>query len=193
MIIGVSAINKTDIWVNQNIHLIQNSSLTPVMTFITNLASPIAISVFTIILIAWFFRKKLWWNIFLTTTALGGGFLIESVLKIIIARPRPLPTILTESTYSFPSGHATMGSIFFLLLIYFFKDQIKNNLTRQVFILSNIFIFILIGFSRIYLGVHWLSDVVAGFIFGISWLTFVLWLSKTVAPKTQSPTPTPKY
>ncbi len=75
--------------------------------------------------------------------------------------------LIEKTTYSFPSGHATLAVAFFGMLIYLFKDKIKNKTLRYTFITANIFLMILIGITRIYLNVHWLTDVLAGYALGL--------------------------
>ena len=106
----------------------------------------------------------------LLVCGLFGGLLLTFIIKNIIQRPRPPNSLVTITGYSFPSGHAVQSLIFYSLLIFIFRDQIKNRILKYFFILSNILIILLIGLSRIYLRVHWVSDVKAGYVLGIAWL-----------------------
>lgn len=162
--------------VYQQMQLFQSSWATPAMVFITNLLSPIALPIFALLLIIWFWHKNQINKIALIIFSLGGGFVLEIIIKIIIARPRPSIELIMEPGYSFPSGHATLAAIFFLLLIYCFNKKINNAVVRRLFIVANIALFILVGFSRVYLGMHWLSDVMAGFILGIFWLALSIFI-----------------
>ncbi|HLD10523.1 MAG TPA: phosphatase PAP2 family protein [Candidatus Nanoarchaeia archaeon] len=130
---------------------------------------PLSLIVFLYLL----YKKK---NAFIFFATMTCGFISFILLKEIFHRVRPDNNI--EVGYSFPSGHATMNIIFFSLIIYFFKDNIKNKILRISFIFSCALIIFLIGFSRIYLQVHWFSDVVAGYILGIFW--FIIFKSKKV-------------
>lgn len=96
------------------------------------------------------------------------GIIFVTILKNIIRRPRPSVFRLTyETGYSFPSSHTTMSTIFYGLLIYLIWKKVKNN--KLKYFLTYIFILIIIGvgMSRIYLGVHYATDVTAGIIIGI--------------------------
>jgi len=156
--------------------LVQRNWLTPLMIGITDLLSPVTLPIFAVLLIIWLIYKKQTAKAILTIVSLGGGFLLETGLKIIIARPRPPIGLVTETDYSFPSGHATLAIIFFALMIYCFKDYFKTKIGRWLYILINILLCLLVGFSRLYLGVHWFSDVIGGYVIGILWLAVVFLL-----------------
>lgn len=91
------------------------------------------------------------------------GGLVNHLIKIVVKRPRPDLMIVAETGYSFPSGHAMMSLALFGILIYFACRYIKNKPLKIFVVAGLIVLTILIGFSRIYLGVHYLSDVLAGF------------------------------
>jgi len=158
----------------QQLLLIQQDWLTPIMVFITDFLSPITLPIFALLLVAWFVYKKQTAKAVLTVLSLGGGFILEVGLKMIIARPRPPLNLVPETGYSFPSGHAVLSIIFFSLLIYFFKDNFKSKFTRRLYIFVNVLLCALVGFSRLYLGVHWLSDVIGGFVIGFAWFLFLV-------------------
>lgn len=92
------------------------------------------------------------------------------ILKIVFRRDRPLSDFMLEADgYSFPSGHTMNSFVLFFLLIYLSNRFIKDRATRNFFLVLFIFIPTLIGFSRIYIGVHFFTDVLAGLCFGYIW------------------------
>jgi membrane-associated phospholipid phosphatase len=99
-------------------------------------------------------------------------------IKLLIARPRPtadqVNILVHESNYSFPSSHAFFASLFFGSLICLLITRLRPGLWRSVLISALILIILLVGFSRIYLGVHWYSDVIAGYVFGGFFLTILI-------------------
>lgn len=111
---------------------------------------------------------------------MSGGLLFEFLTKLIIQRPRPMNALISAPGYSFPSGHATMAMIFFALIIYAYKDDLEKGWRRNSFIVANIMLFLLVGLSRIYLNVHWTSDVIAGWSLGLFWLTLMILLLQII-------------
>lgn len=100
---------------------------------------------------------------------------LMSLLKNLFHRYRPInPLIEGITNFSFPSGHAFMSVAFFGLLIYFFSHRLKESRWKPILISIFLFIIFLIGFSRVYLRVHYTSDVIAGWIFGGLWLLLCL-------------------
>jgi undecaprenyl-diphosphatase len=125
------------------------------------------------LLIAGYLLYKRYRNyaLLLVGTMLGDVVIVE-ILKRLIHSSRPLNGIIQETGFSFPSGHATAAVVLGGLLTYFIWQHFKS---RNVKILSGVLLILIslvIGFSRIYLNVHWLSDVVGAYSLGIFWLTF---------------------
>lgn len=121
-----------------------------------------------------FIRKHKWYSIKIPAISLS-SVLLMSVLKMLFNRPRPLLPLLEPARgLSFPSGHAMMSATFFGLIIYFiYRKQLQPAI--KVITISLLVIFILsIGISRIYLRVHYASDVIAGLCMGVIWLTIAL-------------------
>ncbi|MCP1159147.1 phosphatase PAP2 family protein [Bacillus infantis] len=114
--------------------------------------------------------KKWALSVFLLAGA-GGGALFNWLLKWIFKRERPdiLP-LLTESGFSFPSGHSMGSFIFYGASAYILVHLFSRLSLKVLSVLANVLIIFLIGLSRIYLGVHYPSDVAGGFLAGGAWL-----------------------
>ena len=96
---------------------------------------------------------------------------INQILKRIVQRPRPTEyRIIEETGYSFPSGHSMVSMAFYGYLIYLIYKYVKNKYLKYISIILLSILICSIGISRIYLGVHYTSDVLAGFMISISYL-----------------------
>ena len=107
--------------------------------------------------------------------AIAGNSLIATVLNLllknILQRPRPIEyRLIDESGYSFPSGHSMVSMAFYGFIIYLIYKYVKNKYVKYTLITLLSILILLIGISRIYLGVHYTSDVLAGFLISISYL-----------------------
>lgn len=146
---------------NKSYNLIKNyinDSNTSLAKFFTFLGSTLFITILCIISL---FIKKYRYIIISNTLIVVG---ISQALKFIIQRNRPLGINLIEETgYSFPSGHSMVSCAFYGLIIYLiFKSSLKKSVKTLLIILLTSFI-LLIGISRIYLGVHYTTDVIGGY------------------------------
>ncbi len=144
------------------------------MNIVTDILSPTTLFIISFIGIFYFLYKKQWRHTAITFLSMGGGLVIGTFIKNIVMRARPTDAFFLQSDFSFPSGHAIAVSIFFTLIIYIFARKIKTLVWRELFITGCASLIILGGFTRIYLGVHWFSDVVAGVALGIFWTTLII-------------------
>lgn len=123
---------------------------------------------------AFFIMKDKWFGIKVTSVAFSSLFMMFA-LKAFFNRARPEIPLLTKAAgLSFPSGHAFMSFTFFGLLIYVINKQVKNIWLKYFLIVLCICMIIVIGLSRIYLRVHYASDVMAGICIGLIWLVISL-------------------
>lgn len=152
-------------------YMIRNS-VTPIEKFITWFGSPVCFISVTIILFILIKNKKI---VFLIGTNLILITLLNQLFKFIFQRPRPIEfRIINELGYSFPSGHSMVSMAFYGFLIYLVYCNVKNKYFKILLMILLSLLIILIGISRIYLGVHYTSDVMAGFLISISYLIFYI-------------------
>ena len=149
-------------------NLLISSTVTPVARGITFLGGTIFIISSAVLLFIIIKNKKIG---FLILANLAIVATLNQLLKHILKRPRPTGYRLIEvSGYSFPSGHSMVSMAYYGFLIYLIYKYVKNKYIKWISIcILSIFI-CLIGISRIYLGVHYTSDVLAGFLISITYL-----------------------
>lgn len=133
-----------------------------------------------LIIIFYFIEKNKWYVIKVITISLS-TLLMMLGLKYFFNRPRPLIPLLKQVPgLSFPSGHAFMSFVFYGMLMYIIYLEVKNKwLKGFLFFVLTICIFS-IGLSRVYLRVHYASDVIAGFCFGLLSLIILLWMLRRI-------------
>ncbi len=173
-ILAQESLYGLDLWIYNYVTLVHTETLTQIFFFITNLFSSLNIFLLAIGLLLALLLKRKWEHAYILVFSLLGGVIVETLLKLIIQRERPLPSLITETGFSFPSGHATMSTIFLVLLIYAYKNEIKSLCWRNIFIALAVGGFFAVAISRVYLGVHWASDVIAGIALGLFWLTLLI-------------------
>jgi undecaprenyl-diphosphatase len=123
-----------------------------------------------------FIRKHRWYSIKIPVVAISSTVLLF-LLKYIFQRKRPLNPLLEQARgLSFPSGHAMMSFTFYGLIIYMVWKKVRNPILRMVLITILLLIILFIGISRVYLKVHYASDVIAGFCLGLMWLVLCSFL-----------------
>ncbi|MCI9038380.1 MAG: phosphatase PAP2 family protein [Clostridia bacterium] len=146
---------------------------TPIAKFITNFGGAIVLIGTTIILVISIRNRRIGLSIIANLGIITG---LNLLLKQIVQRPRPTEyRIINETGYSFPSGHSMVSMAFYGFLIYLIYKYVKNQYVKIGLITFLSILIISIGISRIYLGVHYTSDVMAGFCISVSYL--VLYVS----------------
>lgn len=171
---------RLDIWLNQNIISIWQPWLNKLMVGVTNIFSPEVLFALAGLAALYFFIKRQWYKAVLIFTASAGGLVLGAILKYLINRPRPLAGLVLETGFSFPSQHSLMALIFFSLVLFGCVNLVKNKWLKYLFAAANIFMILSVGFSRVYLKVHWLSDIIAGYALGLFWLTFLILGSRII-------------
>ena len=156
-------------------HVISDT-LTPIIKIITNFGGIVCLVVLAILSFIFIKNKKIGLAII---GNLGISALLNNILKMILQRPRPTGYRLIEETgYSFPSGHSMASMAFYGFFIYLVYKNVKNKYIKWGLIAVLSLLIVLIGLSRVYLGVHYLSDVLGGFLVTISYLIIYVHLIK---------------
>jgi len=154
-----------------------NSNTTAIMMFISHLGSAVTLITLTIAFIVILKNKR---DPKYITINLALIFLLNRILKFIIARPRPeILRLVVEDGYSFPSGHSMVSMGFYGFLIHLIYKNIEDKKIKYPLIVFLSLLILFIGISRIYLGVHYFTDVIGGFIIAIIYLIlFIKFLYK---------------
>ncbi|MFQ5851625.1 MAG: bifunctional DedA family/phosphatase PAP2 family protein [Candidatus Binatia bacterium] len=142
--------------------------------------------VFLTVIVAtvWLLIKRDWWNLFGLFLVAGVGKILQIILKILFHRPRPVPQLVEAYGYSFPSGHAFSAMIVYGFLVYMVWKFIESRAWRVILVSMSVLLIVLVGMSRIYLNVHWLTDVLGGYVAGFAWLIFSIMIASTMKQMT---------
>lgn len=131
----------------------------------------------SILLALYFLIKRFWKEFFMVLIASAAHGLLFLGLTYLFARPRPVFSENIEAVikfYGFPSGHMISSVICFGFLVYFFVPTISSRFWKAVAILTAMLLVIFVGFSRFFMGAHYMTDIVAGTTVGIVWFCIVV-------------------
>jgi membrane-associated phospholipid phosphatase len=145
------------------------------VTWLGNLPVLLTVTVVAVAVLAW---KRETLELQLLLLAAVGAEILTVGLKLGFHRERPFyaDPLARESTYSFPSGHATVSLAVYGTLAFIIARHLSNRTARIAVLVAAAVLVLLIGFSRLYLGVHFLTDVIAGFALGLAWVTLCVLL-----------------
>lgn len=165
--------NNFSLW----LHGFANPILDKIFKFFTTIGSIASVIIMTILSFGLLIKGKHPHAAWLVALATGGGVLLNQVLKFFFRRPRPLLWTSTDprpATFSFPSGHATVTFCFCGGLSWLGYKFSKSPVVLAGWLLIMLGCVVMVGLSRIYRGVHYLTDVVGGYISGSFWLALLL-------------------
>jgi membrane-associated phospholipid phosphatase len=158
------------------LHVHSTRPVTQALFLITRIHSSLGVIVMTLAVSAYLWIKRIRVWVLTLMLAVFGGILLNFLLKHVFERQRPHfdDPLLTLTTYSFPSGHTLMATVFYGTLCALIVSRIVSWRWRVVTILAAGVMILLVGFSRIYLGAHYVSDVLAAIAEGLAWIAFCL-------------------
>jgi undecaprenyl-diphosphatase len=185
-----------DMRVFESIAPFVNDTNTRIMRFITFFGTGEFLVPANVILAVFFLVKKhRWYSLRVPVVSLG-SFIVMSSAKHLFSRARPDdPVFKAAMGFSFPSGHAMSSMTFYGLLVYLVWKNVDNVILKWILTFLLVIFIHLIGFSRIYLRVHYASDVMAGFSLGLIWLVLSLtvmhriekYTKREIAPEVEAP------
>jgi len=158
------------------LHTHQTPLLTSAMFVVTSLGSSLIASCIAVVFGLYLIRRRRFYWLAAFLSSVYGGMLLNRILKYVFQRPRPHfdDPLLSLSSYSFPSGHTMTATVVFGVLAAYLFATTQNWRRRVVIVLVASFLILLVGFSRIYLGVHYLSDLLGAMAEGLAWLALCL-------------------
>ncbi len=152
-------------WIARNLI---SDRFTPIVKIVTHFGGQIVIVILTILAIILLKNKKIATSVVVNIVLVA---IMNQVAKHLIQRPRPIGfRLIEEGGYSFPSGHSMASMAFYGFLIYLLYTRVKSPWIKWVGIVCLSILIVVIGLSRIYLGVHYASDVLAGFVCSLAFL-----------------------
>jgi membrane-associated phospholipid phosphatase len=157
----------------------RSDTMTRVMRFFSFFASAdyLLVAPALLVMVMTWFHKLRWYALKILVIAFTSTML-NQLLKRLFERPRPVTAMLEQSGLSFPSGHAMIGGSFYGLLIYIIWREVRTPFWRWLWVSLLTILLLLIGYSRIYLKVHYATDVLAGYAMGILWLLLAIYLMR---------------
>ncbi|OHB14197.1 MAG: hypothetical protein A3G05_02040 [Candidatus Zambryskibacteria bacterium RIFCSPLOWO2_12_FULL_45_14] len=169
-----TALTPLNIAIEQIVVQIRTPILTTILVAVTRLGNPFIISSATALIVVFLVMRKRYYEAALFVTAIVVAVVSLTVLKNTFQITRPGSAIVDVNGWSFPSGHATLATAFFFMLVYSFFGKIKTSTGKSILVLGSILGAVLIYFSRLYLGAHWTLDILAGIALGLLSVSFTV-------------------
>lgn len=181
-------VTRFDLMVSQWVWSKASPGLTAAMLLITDLGSILWVSLAALLGALFMLWRRRWPLLLMVVLMVYGGMLLNTTLKHFFQRARPVmeEPLLSLATYSFPSGHALAATVLYGMLAIVALRTVRHKHWRRVALVGAALIIALVAFSRIYLGVHYLSDVLAGITLGIAWLALCLILLEVLRRRARS-------
>lgn len=171
-----------------------NDRIARIVTFFGSHMFIVPATLLITVLLRW---RGHWVSALLFAGSVAGGFALNALLKIAFARQRPdlWPALVAEITYSFPSGHATMATVFYGGLAAVVLHLSRRPVIRGGTLALATAAVLMVAASRVYLGAHWTTDVTGGILLGLFWVsvcsTGTRYVTERLAARVPPPSPSP--
>jgi undecaprenyl-diphosphatase len=177
------------------IHQLASPTLTAIMRVLSFVGSTISLSIGTVIVVVVFAMRRWGREARLFAITMIGSGLLNITLKLAFKRPRPVPffNLTPPESYSFPSGHSLTSAVFFGALAAILTARNRSKQFRVIAWTIATTMFLSIGLSRIYLGVHYTTDVIAGFVAALIWILVVRFVEMALVRRRRRKEPSTDY
>jgi membrane-associated phospholipid phosphatase len=156
----------------------RNGALTDVMVNASRFGSTPSLIVMAVFATAWLAWRGRRADSLVVVVGTAVGLALAPLLKLVFTRPRPTGHLVLVDSWSFPSGHSLNSMVVLGLLTVLAVRERPGRLWRALIATLGAFLVFVVGFSRVYLGVHWPSDVLAGWLIGALWLVLLFTLAR---------------
>ncbi len=162
-----------DAWISGHMHLLREPWFDPIVKMITDINGIFGAAIFSVLVVVLFAWLKWYRDIVFYLSVTLGATGVFVLVKQLVVRSRPESAIVEIGGYSFPSGHTTMATAMAFALYFILSGKTQNRTVKACLFLIALGWSLLIALTRLYLGVHWFSDVIGGFGLGLFWVTAV--------------------
>lgn len=171
-VVAQAAITRLDLRLADWFHQFAASPFTPLVIAFTNWHHPIGVGLMAAALGAWLARQRQRYWLLALALAVPGGLLLNVLLKYTFQRARPSfeTPLVSLASFSFPSGHTSGATVLYGVLATWLVCRTSSASARAAIVVGAVTMVVLVALSRLYLGVHYLSDVLAGMAVGCAWL-----------------------
>lgn len=152
----------------------------------TNLGVTLLLVAIAVPLLRW--RTGGWGAAWLLILTYGGALLTTGAIKLLVGRARPIDALISAHSAAFPSGHSSRAAALAALGMWATTTMVRRPAVRSALSVLLIGAALAVGWSRLYLGIHWPSDILAGFVLGVAWVLVLLHVLEPVVTGARSPT-----
>jgi len=180
-VVAEAAITRVDLRLAPWFHQFAASAWTPWVRAFTDWHHPVGICLMALVPGAWWVRRRAWDWLLALACAVPGGLILNVLLKYTFQRARPSfeAPLVSLSTFSFPSGHTTGATVLYGMLAAWLVCHCRAPALRVLIVAVALLMIVLVALSRLYLGAHYLSDVLAGMAVGGAWLAVCITSAST--------------
>lgn len=167
---------------------LRDSALTALAHLLTFLGSELVVGGLAVVLLLVLLARRQIIPAFTLALAIGGSVALTIAVKQLVMRVRPGPMDVlgpVDHSFSFPSGHTLNSTVFIGVVVYFLTRRFQQPLGRTLIVVAGIGLAAGVGLSRIYLGYHWATDVLASWLIAVAWLTIVLLITSALGTEVE--------